>query len=108
MKVNSNGHMPDGTWNLGPMQGNSPSEKTSYGGVGFIPLTDQTVGPDGRGLGIHSGRDDDYEHDTYGCVRTTDAAMQFLNDHPPVMLEVNPPASGGGHPAGGQHSPIHQ
>jgi hypothetical protein len=99
MKVGSNGPMPSGEWQLGPMEGVSRSEQTSYGNVGFIPLTDDIVGQNGRGLGIHSGRGDNTQHVTNGCIRTTDAAMKFLKEHIPVLLEVNPVKSGNGHPA---------
>lgn len=99
MKPGSNGPMPDGFWNLGTMSGNSSSEKAAFGNVGFIPLTDSIVGnkPGSRGLGIHSGRKGP-ESLTQGCIRTCDAAMQFLKEHPPVLLEVNPYSGRGGHP----------
>jgi hypothetical protein len=93
MTVGGFGHMPDGVWNLGSMQGNSESETPAYGNVGFIPLTDAVVGQSGRGLGIHSGRNGPKDA-TDGCIRTSDAAMKFLKEHPAVLLEVNWPGFG--------------
>lgn len=31
------------------------------------------------GMGIHAGRSDDYTHPTYGCIRTTEAAMNEID-----------------------------
>ncbi len=100
MKPGSKGHMPDGNWNLGSMEGNKASEKPAFGNVGFIPLTDAGVGNQrgARGLGIHSGRGNNPERVPEGCIRTTDEAMQFLQEHAPVYLEVNPNAGGPEHP----------
>jgi hypothetical protein len=98
MTPKSNGHMPDGMFNLGPMSANTTkTDIASMGPIGFFPLTDHAVGPDGRGLGIHSGRAS-FESLTEGCIRTTDEAMKFLQEHRPVFLEVNQYFGGAGRP----------
>jgi hypothetical protein len=102
MTPGSNGPAPDGIWNLGPME-SVPTDKkgaASYGDVGFIPFTDpplaQTLSQ--RQLGVHSGRGDNVKYLTYGCIRTTNAAMKFMQAHPPNQIEINPVYSHSGHP----------
>ena len=51
----------------------------SHGAIVFKKFT-QTDGKERTGMAVHSGREDDEgtEHKTYGCIRTTDAAMDNI------------------------------
>jgi RHS repeat-associated protein len=87
-------HNEDGGYTKGPVQDGTYDVRSSdasgsgwghagnksYGKDG-IAHVDGMVGATGEtmdGAGVHSGRDDDTEHVTLGCVRTTDDAMDQI------------------------------
>jgi RHS repeat-associated protein len=80
------GPVQDGTYDVqssdasGSGWGHAGDSSSSYGKDG-IAHVDDMVGATGEtmsGAGVHSGHDDDTTHVTYGCVRTTDGAMDQI------------------------------
>ena len=83
----SEGPWPNGTY--GMMDQNYPhchntgdTYDSSYGTYGIYRAQDfEDIDGDCReGMGLHSGRNDNYDYPTYGCIRTTDAAMSDIQD----------------------------
>jgi len=81
-----NGPVPEGTFKTGGFVEKGGDVNSRFG-IGFIPiyLGERT------GVGIHAGRQDrGFRHPTQGCIRTTEAGLDFLRSNPITSITINP------------------
>ncbi len=82
---NGHGHAPNGTFPLGPPVRTGQDINGGFGPK-FRPITlpRNSDGSRRTGVGLHSGRANRGGHRarTLGCIRTTDEAMEYLDQHP--------------------------
>ena len=81
---NSQGIWSNGTYSMYDQNSaythSDDSYESSYGTHGIFRANSfiDENGCERTYMGLHSGRSDNYNHPTYGCIRTTDAAMSEL------------------------------